>query len=152
MCPPTHDIDALPESLGLLVSQVKTELMRSIDKEMDTQGMNLRVSQAQALMRLNALGPMSPGELARSLCHDGGAMTRLLDQLEERGYLSRHPDPDDRRALRIELSVSGRELSRQLVASSARVLDRAQRRLDATERGQLTDYLQRVLATLRQDI
>ncbi len=151
MCPPAHDTHAPPDSLGLLVGQVKTELTRAIDKELQAQGLDLRLSQVQALRRLYALGPLSPGELARSLCHDGGAMTRLLDQLEERGYLHRRPDPDDRRALRIELSAAGRALSRRLVACSEQVLDHALRHLDATERGQLTEYLQRVLATLRQD-
>ncbi len=151
MCPPIQDIDVLPDSFGMLVGQVKTELTRAIDRELGERGMDLRVIQVQALRRLHVSGPMSAGELARSLCHDGGAMTRLLDRLEERGYLARHPDPDDRRALRIELSAAGRALSERLAECSEQVLDHALRHLDAAERRQLTDYLQRVLVTLRHD-
>lgn len=133
----------------MLLGQVKSGLTRAMEQELATQDVDLRYSQMQTLKRLYASGPMSAGELARSLCHDGGAMTRLLDQLEQRGYLHRRPDPDDRRALRIELSASGEALCRKLIGCGERVLDRAMIKLDAGERRHLTDYLQRILTTLR---
>ena len=37
-----------------------------------------------------------------------GAMTRLLDGLEERGLVRRHPDPDDGRRWLIELTAAGK--------------------------------------------
>lgn len=139
------------DSLGMLLGLVKSELVRAIEQDLAEQGVDLRFSQFQALKRLATMGPMSPGELARSLNHDGGAMTRLLDQMEARGYLRRQPDAHDRRALRIELTKTGEHLCSQLTACSDRVLGAAQCSLKAGERRQLLDYLQRVLHTLRND-
>ncbi|HET6588030.1 MAG TPA: MarR family transcriptional regulator [Oleiagrimonas sp.] len=150
MCPTTPTCDKPPESLGILLGLVKSELVRALEQEIAEQGVELRFSQVQALKRLNLVGPMSAGELARSLGHDGGALTRLLDQLEEKGYLRRKPDPQDRRALRIELTASGKSLCRELGGCSDRVMNAAQKSLSKDERRHLIDYLQRILTTLRQ--
>ncbi|HEX7341950.1 MAG TPA: MarR family transcriptional regulator [Rhodanobacteraceae bacterium] len=150
MCPPEAAADYPPESLGILLGQVRSELVRALEQELATKGTDLRFSQVHALKHLDRLGPMSAGDLARSLGHDGGAMTRLLDQLEDKGYLKRKPDPQDRRALRIELTAAGKTLCRQLAGCRERVLNAAQQSLSENERRHLIDYLQRILTTLRQ--
>ena len=46
--------------------------------------------------------------LADLLGVDAPTVTRKVQQLEQEGFVARHPDPDDRRATRIELSPAGR--------------------------------------------
>jgi DNA-binding MarR family transcriptional regulator len=92
---------------------------------------------------------MGASELARVVELDGGAMTRQLDQLEARGVLRRVPHEQDRRAWRIELTAPGKVLCEEVQDCAARVIEAAQKQLDATERAQLLDYLERVLHTLR---
>lgn len=53
-------------------------------------------------------GPSSPSALAEQLQLSRGAMTTVLDRLEAAGWARRGPDPDDRRALRIELTDAAR--------------------------------------------
>ncbi len=43
-----------------------------------------------------------------------GAMTRLLDGLESRGWVERHQDPDDGRRWLIELTASGTKEAKRL--------------------------------------
>ncbi len=43
-----------------------------------------------------------------------GAMTRLLDGLESRGFVERHQDPDDGRRWLIELTASGTKEAKRL--------------------------------------
>ncbi len=43
-----------------------------------------------------------------------GAMTRLLDGLEARGFVERHQDPDDGRRWLIELTAAGTKEARRL--------------------------------------
>ena len=43
-----------------------------------------------------------------------GAMTRLLDGLESRGFVERHQDPDDGRRWLIELTATGTKEARRL--------------------------------------
>jgi DNA-binding MarR family transcriptional regulator len=140
-----------PAGFGALIGQVRSELTRAGRKAFEAHGVGLNYSQIEAVRRLAALGPMSAGELAKSLCYDAGALTRMLDQLEQRGYLERHPHPDDRRALRIVLSRSGSALGEQLIAISEDVLDHALSDLSEEEQRQLADYMRRMLATLRAE-
>ena len=49
--------------------------------------------------------------LARSLAHDKGAMTRLIDAMEERGWVTRSRAPDDRRLVQLALTEAGRDVT-----------------------------------------
>jgi DNA-binding MarR family transcriptional regulator len=49
------------------------------------------------------------GELAAQLAVEASHVTRQVQQLQKAGYVTRIPDPDDRRAQRIELTDAGRE-------------------------------------------
>ena len=139
----------MQESIGMLLAAVRTEIVRSMEAELAAKGIELRDTQFLILKRLSALGPMTAGELARSIELDGGAMTRQLDQLEGKGYLRRRPHEQDRRALRIELTDEGQAMTQELINCNDRVVKAAQVSLDETERQQLRDYLTRVLHALR---
>jgi DNA-binding MarR family transcriptional regulator len=149
MAPPSHPPAAPPESIGVLISLVRSEIVRTLEAELQASGVGLRFTQFLILKRLALLGPMSASELARSVELDGGAMTRQLDQLEGRGYLRRVRHEQDRRALRIELTEAGDALWRQTTSCNDSVLEAAQSALNPAERKQLQDYLGRVLQALR---
>ncbi|MFE4968524.1 MarR family winged helix-turn-helix transcriptional regulator [Streptomyces sp. NPDC056660] len=53
--------------------------------------------------------PQRPGELAQRLGVEASHVTRTVQQLQRSGYVTRVPDPDDRRAQRIELTDAGRD-------------------------------------------
>ncbi|MDP1027733.1 MarR family transcriptional regulator [Sphingomonas sp. KR1UV-12] len=46
-------------------------------------------------------------DLARELGHDKGAMTRLVDQLAERGWITRERVPEDRRCINLSVTETG---------------------------------------------
>ncbi|MET7702397.1 MarR family transcriptional regulator [Streptomyces sp. NPDC005485] len=52
---------------------------------------------------------LRPGELANRLGVEASHVTRQVQQLQKSGYVTRVPDPDDRRAQRIELTGSGQD-------------------------------------------
>ncbi|MFF4120029.1 MarR family winged helix-turn-helix transcriptional regulator [Streptomyces sp. NPDC001714] len=52
--------------------------------------------------------PLRPGELAQRLGVEASHVTRTVQQLQRSGYVTRVPDPVDRRAQRIELTDAGR--------------------------------------------
>ncbi len=149
MSPANSSLSYQKDSIGVLIGLVRSELVRAMEAELQASGVELRFTQFLILKRLALMGPMSASELARSVELDGGAMTRQLDQLEGRGLLRRQPHEQDRRALRIELTPLGRTTWEQMTPCNDRVLKAAQKALDATEREQLRDYLERVLTALR---
>ena len=137
-------------NLGMLLSMVRSEIVRAIEAELAAQGLDLSFTQYLILKKAQQLGPASATELARAVEIDGGAMTRQLDQLERKDYLRRTPDTRDRRALRITLTDAGNKVWRNTASvCTQRVMTAAQRSLDKTEQTQLLDYLQRVLRALR---
>ncbi len=64
--------------------------------------------QWSALMALHYGLGGTAAELARHLCHDTGATTRILDTLEERGLVERARSTTDRRVVRLSLTDAGR--------------------------------------------
>jgi DNA-binding MarR family transcriptional regulator len=137
-------------SLGMLLAMVRSEMVRAIEAEMSSQGLDLSFTQYLIIKKAQQLGAVSATELARAVELDGGAMTRQLDQLERKGYLHRAPHEQDRRALRIELTAEGDKVWQNTASvCSQRVMNAAQRSLDSHEQAQLHDYLQRVLLALR---
>jgi len=49
--------------------------------------------------------------LAHDLGHDKGATTRLVDSLEERGFIARDRDESDRRVINLVLSEEGQQVA-----------------------------------------
>lgn len=139
-----------PFQLCSLIGRIRSELHTSIEAELARQGFKLGFTQYVALKKLGSEGPMTPGELARLLHHNPGALTRLLDKLEQQDFLRRVPDPADRRTLRIELTASGRNLWKRINACGERVAERALYRSTEKERAQLQSLLNRVLENLQQ--
>lgn len=65
------------------------------------------------LRALDALDPecaQSMGSLAAELRCDASNVTWLADRLEERGFVERHTDPNDRRVKTLALTTRGREV------------------------------------------
>lgn len=136
-------------SLGLLISMIRSELVRMLETALQREGVELRFTQFLVLKRLALHGPTCAGELARALDHDAGAMTRVIDQLEAKGYVHRQPNEQDRRSLRIAATDAGMAVWRHIAKVHERTLECAQQELSATERTQLMDLLERVHAALR---
>ncbi|MEQ0562295.1 MarR family transcriptional regulator [Amycolatopsis sp. NEAU-NG30] len=67
--------------------------------------MGLTPSQVVALRELSE--PITARELAARMACEASNATFVLDRLEERGLLNRHPHPDDRRAKQIVLTAEG---------------------------------------------
>lgn len=47
-------------------------------------------------------GPVQPGEVAKRLGLSTGSVTALIDRLEKSGFVTRLPDPEDRRRVCVE--------------------------------------------------
>ena len=90
----------------------------------------------------------SPGALARKEGLSSGAMTNRLDRLEAAGLVRRLPNPDDRRALVVELTEQGRDVWRRSVDVQAAKEAAVASALSARELAQLNRLLRKILLTL----
>lgn len=140
-----------PFGLCRLIGQIRSEIVLGIERSLATSGVDLNFAQFLALKRLGENGAMAPGELARRINYNPGALTRLLDKLEQLGYLQRVPDPNDRRSLRLELTAAGRGIRERMIADSNGAAERAFAEISVAERRQLRELLLRVLQHLHAE-
>ncbi len=61
-----------------------------------------------ALRRAGDPYQLSPGRLLRETLVTSGTMTNRVDRLEARGFVTRLPDPSDRRGVLVRLTEEGR--------------------------------------------
>ncbi|MEV7081992.1 MarR family transcriptional regulator [Streptomyces sp. NPDC093516] len=82
---------------------------RQHDRLMALAGVPLDRAAVALLRQIADSEPLRPGELAARLGVEASHVTRTVQQLQKSGYVTRVPDPDDRRAQRIELTDAGRQ-------------------------------------------
>jgi DNA-binding MarR family transcriptional regulator len=70
----------------------------------------LTPSQLSTLSSVDKCGPMRLGDLAAAERIAPSTLTRLVNVLEDRGYLLRQAAPDDARAFLVTMTDSGREV------------------------------------------
>lgn len=74
-----------------------------------------------ALNILELAGPMTPGELGARTGLTTGPTTRLIDRLEQAGYVRRVPAPDDRRKVIVQPVGRPAELDRVMAPARERI-------------------------------
>lgn len=82
-------------------------------------------AQGSTLATLADDGPMRMGELARREAVRMPTVTAAVDVLVGHGLVRRDPDPDDRRAVQVSITDSGRHELEQLQSARNEVLARA---------------------------
>lgn len=87
----------------------------------------------------------TPSRLADVIGVSPSTMTHRLDLLVERGLVLRAPDPENRTRMKIKLTRSGRELFRRAILDADVTESEVLGALDARERRQLADLLEKVL-------
>ncbi|MHA5052958.1 MarR family winged helix-turn-helix transcriptional regulator [Streptomyces sp. SD15] len=86
-----------------------TSRVRQHERLMALAGLPLDRAAVALLRQVADTGSLRPSELANLLSVEASHVTRQVQQLEKAGYLTRVPDPDDRRAQRIELTPTGQD-------------------------------------------
>jgi DNA-binding MarR family transcriptional regulator len=95
----------LVSGFGLLIFRLARASAWRLGRSLSDSG--LRWPEFAVLHHLDAQGPIAQRDLALALRIQPSNLVALLDQLEERGLLSRSPDPADRRRHRVELTTGG---------------------------------------------
>ncbi|MFI6014225.1 MarR family winged helix-turn-helix transcriptional regulator [Streptomyces sp. NPDC051243] len=93
---------------------------RQHDRLMALAGVPLDRAAVALLRQVADSEPLRPGELANRLGVEASHVTRTVQQLQKSGYVTRVPDPQDRRAQRIELTEAGRQAIARVRDAGAR--------------------------------
>jgi DNA-binding MarR family transcriptional regulator len=124
-----------------------SRLMRTVfDRRMRSLG--LTRAQWLALTRLHRRPGASQSELAVMMEIERAPAGRILDRLEEKGWVERNVDPADRRINRIYLTDRGRRMHAAISPIAEATVNDALADLSAAERQRVMELLGRVKATL----
>src|SRR3954471_24933598 len=102
---------------------------------------DLSLGQWAALRTLESHGPMTPTELAAHEKVQPPSVTKILGRLEQHGYVTRTPDPVDRRQVVVAASPDGRALLADDRRRKDRWLSQRLTALDPSERAALAGAL-----------
>jgi DNA-binding MarR family transcriptional regulator len=97
----------------------------------------LTPTQASILGLVAYWGPVGPAELQRLEHINPTMLSRVVGRLEERGLVTRTPDPDDLRSIRLTATDSGREAQSRIKQQRSDVVSRAAERLSAEDHATL---------------
>jgi DNA-binding MarR family transcriptional regulator len=113
----------IEELLLYWVYRVQTEGVALLSKRFKGAGYDITPEQFGVLARLRYQQGMNQTQLGERMLKDRHNMTRILNLLEERGYVERRPDSSDRRIFRIFLTESGQGVQEELTPVVTRHLD-----------------------------
>lgn len=78
-----------------------------INRRARTDSASLGYGLVSALATIQAEGPLRPGDLSRIEVVTKPTMTRILTELEQRGFIEREADPRDGRAFMVSATPAG---------------------------------------------
>jgi len=136
----------IADSVGYLVKHAQLALRGRIELAFASQGVTFQ--QWVVLMHLRDGLAGTTAELCRETRHDSGAMTRIIDQLEDRGLIARRRKAADRRVVDLQLTAAGRKMSESLIPIAVDTLNAALDGFTRAEVTQLQEFLRRIIARL----
>lgn len=134
--------------LGFVIHDLSRLLRRRYEQYARAENLGLTRTQCSVLAHLARQEGVNQATLAQSLDIEPITLVRLLDRLQEGGFIQRKPDPQDRRAYVLELTAKARPMLERIYELAAKVYEEAQAGLTKAETAQLLSLLHRTKANL----
>lgn len=113
--------------------------------------LGLYAGQELLMMQLWEAGPQRQSDLIKLLELDPSTVTRMVQRLEQAGFVTRQPDPADRRAVLVETTPAGEALRREVGQVWQELEDRTLAGIAAEDRAALMRLLGLLEANLTAD-
>lgn len=97
------------QSVGYLIKRNMRFCLEALGPELAAEGITF--TQWQALISIHLKRATTGAELSQDLAHDKGATVRLIDLLQEKGWVTRERDEADRRHIKLAVTKVGEEVA-----------------------------------------
>ena len=150
MAKPYYTVETLEpgKSIGYLVKRCGALMTQLAERGFESTSVSF--TQWIALMRLcEQTGPISATQLSKELCHDMGALTRVVDELERRGLVRRERSRRERRAVELAITAAGRREAESGKRVIVDLMNELAEHYSTTELNALVGLLQRMMTVLQ---
>jgi DNA-binding MarR family transcriptional regulator len=130
----------IKRAYGLMLSVLEPQLAE----------VNLTYMQFSVLMSLRDNIALNSRDICLLFRHDSGALTRVLDQLEQRGLIERQRSAADRRAVELRLTDAGHKTVAALVPMVVATLNRELGDFSHEEIDELLRLLNKLIAGIEK--
>jgi DNA-binding MarR family transcriptional regulator len=137
-------------SIGYLIKRAHSLNLDALEPVFEEHGFTFVQFQILALLRDGIA--VNPKHICTQFRHNSGALTRVIDQLAERGLLERSRRDRDRRKVELELTPAGREVIEGLIPLVVEKLNLALADFSSEEVQELTRLLLKLNATLKSTV
>ena len=138
-----------PYQVTARISRIGLHIARRQEEAFGRLGLNR--GEVGVLSALRFAGPeqqLSPTRLFKGLMLSSAGITSRLDRLEDRGYVKRRRDPNDRRGVLVELTDAGRKVLDEAVSANSGKEKDLLTNLTRQEQKTLAGLLKKLLAGL----
>ncbi|MDQ8037778.1 MAG: MarR family transcriptional regulator [Pedobacter sp.] len=135
------------EQIGYLMKAIIKKWRGTLDQRLASLGM----SEARwfCLLHLGrAESPLPQVELAEAMGITPPSLVKLLDRLEEDGWVERLPEPQDRRAKRVNLTPKAHEMVKVIEDEAQKLRQEVWKGISASDRNICLRVLQQLESTL----
>lgn len=132
-------------AVSMLVLRAATQVIDGIQRGLAERGFDdVRPAHGFAFVRISS-ADATVADVAAHLGVSKQAASQLVEQLVQRGYVTREPDPSDRRARLLRLTERGWECTRAAEHAAAETTAAWERQLGVQDMAALHDALQAVV-------
>jgi DNA-binding MarR family transcriptional regulator len=145
-----YTVDTLeaPTSIGFLVKRCGGLMSQLAERRFATEQVSF--TQWMVIATLGRFDRLTATALSEETCHDMGALTRIVDDLEEEGLVRRERTERDRRVVEIILTAEGRRYLQTGKRLVVEMLNSLVTPFSREELETLISLLQRMMARLQE--
>jgi DNA-binding MarR family transcriptional regulator len=138
------------DSVGYLVKRAHSLMLDAIEPVFEAQGFSFIQYVVLAWLRDGVA--LNPKDICARYRHDSGALTRVIDQLAERGLLERVRRDRDRRKVELQLTPAGRATVEGLIPLVVERLNLALAEFSSSEFNELKRLLVKLNTQLQSAV
>ena len=127
----------------VLITELYWLTYKLLERRLYSLGVSVSQSRVMTVLYYST-EPVKPSSIATLLFQETQSITGILHRIETRGWVRRLPDPNDRRAIGLELTDAGRELTDKVIDMSEVLYDEVFGVLTAAERRSVENALRKL--------
>jgi len=141
----THDFE---RAFGFVLHETARLLSKRFDQK--ARAIGLTRAQCSVLFRLSVQEGLNQARLAELMEMEPISLARLVDRMEQAGWIERRADPADRRARRLYMTAKAKPVYERMIAVGLETRGEALAGISQSDRDRIVDLLIQVRRNLSE--